>query len=152
MSLTPIGRDVPMDADSFSYPLEHKILLGIMLSSWKEKDQTVHTKHTTCCWSNLIDCTQYSPRHNKIYVKHRAVLAYDSLFAETSLCDVAYQVLLTLASSFWANPPFFACIIVFITVEHSSQLRLGPLVLVPVQRTGELDPLPCVGKGKGGTK
>lgn len=111
MSLTPIGRDALTDADSFSYPLEHKILLRIMLSSWKEEDQTAHIKHTTCCWSNLIDCTQFSPKHNKIYVKHRAVLAYNLLFAETILCDVAYQVLLTLASSFWANPPFFPHII-----------------------------------------
>lgn len=111
MSLTPIGRDVLTDADSFSCPLEHNILLRTMLSSWEEKDQTAHVKDTTYCWSNLIDCTQFSPKHNKIYVKHRAVLAYNLLFAETSLCDGAYQVLLKLASSFWANPPFFARII-----------------------------------------
>lgn len=78
-------RDIPTDADSFSYPLEHKILLRIMLSSWKEKDQTTHTKHTTCCWSKLTDCTQFSTKYNKIYVKHRAVLACILLFAETSL-------------------------------------------------------------------
>lgn len=107
----PIGKDVPTDAGSFHYPLEHKILLRIMLSSWKEKDQTTHTKHTTCCWSNLIDCTLSSPKHNKIYVKHRPVLAYNLLFAKTSLCDIAHQVLLMLASSFWANSPFFAHII-----------------------------------------
>jgi len=82
-----------------------------MLGSWKEKEQTAHTKHTTCCWSNLIDCKKFSPKHYKIYVKHRAMLACNLLFAETSLCDVAHQVLHTLASSFWANPPFFPCII-----------------------------------------
>lgn len=58
-----------MDADHFSSPLEHKILLRIMLSSWKEKDQTARTKHSACCWSHLIDCTQFPPKHNKIYVK-----------------------------------------------------------------------------------
>lgn len=108
MSLIPIGRDVPLDTDSFGYPLEHKIMLRIMLSSWQEKDQTAHMKHTTYCWRDLIDCMQFPPKHNKMYVKHKAVLAYNLLFAETNLCDVAYQVLLTAASSFWTNPPFFA--------------------------------------------
>lgn len=126
MSLTPIGRHIPLNADSFSYPLEHKILQRIMLSSRKEKDQTAHIKCTTCCWSHLIDCMQFPPKHNKIYVKHRAVLAYNLLFAETSLCDVAYQVLLTPASSFWTNPPFFALIINHLHY-HTAELRLSPL-------------------------
>lgn len=56
-----------------------------MLSSWKEKDQTTRTKHITYCWSNLIDCMQFSPKHNKMYVKHRAVLVCDLLFTEASL-------------------------------------------------------------------
>lgn len=34
---------------------------------------------------------QFPPKHNKIYVKHRAVLAYNLLFAETNLCGIAYQ-------------------------------------------------------------
>lgn len=68
-------------------------------------------EHTTCCWSNPIDCMQFPPKHNKIYVKLSVVLAYNLLFAETSLCDIAYQVLLKPASSFWTSPPFFAHII-----------------------------------------
>lgn len=31
-----------------------------MLGSWKEKDQTTHTKRITYCWSNLIDCMIFS--------------------------------------------------------------------------------------------
>lgn len=130
-----------------SYLLEHKILLRIMLSSWKEKDQTARMKHTTCCWSNLIDCVQFPPKHNKIYVKHRAVLAYNLLFAETSLCDIAYQVLLTSASSFWTNPLFFAPVINHLHYPSAEQpAEAGSHWTAPLQPTGE----PCVGKGKGG--
>lgn len=155
MSLSLMGRDIPTDADSFSYLLEHKILLKIMLSSWKEKDQTTHTKHTThtaCCWSKLTDCTQFSTKYNKIYVNHEAVLACILLFAETNLCDIAYQGLPMLASSFWANPPLLVLLIDFITIEQSSQLRLGPNALIPVQCTQEPAPLPRVGKGEEGMK
>lgn len=147
MSLTSTGRDIPLDADSFSYLLEHKILLSIILSSWKEKDQTAHMKHTTCCWSNLIDCMQFPPKHNKIYVKHRAVLAYNLPFAGTNICDIAYQVLLTPALSFWTNLLLFDQVINHLHHPRAEQpAEAGSHWTIPLQPTGE----PCVGKGKGG--
>lgn len=67
-------------------------------------------------------------------------------------------MLLTKACSCWLPPsghtlPYLlVLLIVFITVEQSRQVRLSPIALVPVRRTGETDPLPYVGKGKGAMK
>lgn len=67
-------------------------------------------------------------------------------------------MLLTKACSCWLPPSgqtlpsLLVLLIVFITVEQSRQVRLSPIALVPVRRTGEMDPLPYVSKGKGAMK
>lgn len=58
-----------------------------------------------------MGCMQFSLKHNKIYVKYRVVMVYNLLFTETSLCDISYTALLTLASFFWANPLCFATVV-----------------------------------------
>lgn len=77
-------------------------------------------------------------------------MVYNLLFTETSLCDISYTSLLTLASFFWANPLCFATLVNCPHILQQSGLRkVDPLALIPVKHMAELHALPKSHAGKG---